>query len=82
MVRPLFLNLEDRRIVWPLEKETGRSLGEPLLKMNVWPFCFVIGRTVLRHVLDRKIKNKNFGPHGFEPGATGRPSRGLTAALG
>jgi len=82
MVRPLFLNLEDRRIVRPLEKETDRTLGEPLVKMNVWPFCFVIGRTVLCHVLDKKIKNKNFGPRGFEPGAAGRLSRGLTAALG
>ena len=54
----LFLNLEDCKIVRPLEKETGQTLGEPLLKMNVWPFCFVIGRTVLRHVLDKKFKTK------------------------
>ena len=82
MVQPLFLNMKDHRIVWPLEKETGRTSGEPLLKMNVRPFCFVIGRTILRHVLDKKIKNKNFGPRGFEPRATRRHSRGLTAALG
>jgi hypothetical protein len=59
-VRSLFLNLEDRRIVWPLEIATSRTSGEPLLKMNVWPFCFVIGRTVLRHVLVKKFKTKIF----------------------
>jgi len=71
MVRPLFLNLEDRRIVLSLEKETSRTSGETLLKMNVQPFCFVIGRTVLRHVLDKKLKTKILARVGSNSGLQG-----------